>query len=110
MIMPNSSLKQYATGREVFRLYFRQVRRYPISLLLVSVGAIGIQIADLAAPWYLRQFFNILASSTPDEGIVPKLLSLVAIIAVIYLASWAIRRIQEWSTIFLESRVMTDLF
>ena len=110
MIMPNSSLKQYATGREVFRLYFRQVRRYPISLLLVSVGAIGIQIADLAAPWYLRQFFNLLAANVPSETVVSKLLGLIVVIAAIYIASWAIRRVQELSTIFLESHVMTDLY
>jgi len=107
--MPNSSEKQFATGREVFRIYFRHVRKYPLSLALVALGAIGIQITDLAAPWYLRQFFNLLAANAPDET-VSKLLNLVAIIAAIYLASWAIRRIQELSTIFLESHVMTDLY
>ncbi len=108
--MQNSSEKQYATGAEVFRIYFRHVRKYSISLILVALSAIGIQIADLAGPWYLRQFFNLLAENAPDSALVAKLLNFVAIIATIYLASWAIRRVQEFSTIFLESRVMTDLY
>src|SRR3989344_842570 len=108
--MQDSSHKQYVTGGQVFRIYFRHVRKYPLSLALVSLGAIGIQVADLAAPWYLRQFFNLLASNAPDETTVSKLLGLIAVIAVIYLANWVIRRVQELSNIFLESRVMTDLF
>ena len=108
--MQDSSHKQYVTGGQVFRIYFRHVRKYPLSLALVTLGAIGIQVADLAAPWYLRQFFNLLASNAPDETTVSKLLGLIAVIAVIYLANWVIRRVQELSNIFLESRVMTDLF
>ncbi|MBI2612988.1 ABC transporter ATP-binding protein [Candidatus Kaiserbacteria bacterium] len=108
--MPNPSQKQYATGGQVFRIYFRHVREYPLLLGLIFLGVVGIQIADLAGPWYLRQFFNLLASSSPESGVVPQLLGVVAVIGAIYLASWAIRRVQEWGTIFLESRVMTDLF
>ena len=108
--MPNSSQKQYATGGQVSRIYFRHVRKYPLLLALVFSGVVGIQIAELAGPWYLRHFFNLLASSYPESEVVSELLSIVAIIGAIYLASWAIRRLQEWCTIFLESRVMTDLF
>ena len=108
--MLNSAQKQYATGGQVSRIYFRHVRKYPLLLALVFSGVVGIQIAELAGPWYLRHFFNLLASSYPESEVVSELLSIVAIIGAIYLASWAIRRLQEWCTIFLESRVMTDLF
>ena len=108
--MPNSSERQYASGGQVFAIYFRHVRKYPVLLGLVALGAIGIQIADLAAPWYLRRFFNLLASSAPEAGAIPELLGLVAAIAAIYLAGWVVRRLQEASIILLESRVMTDLF
>ena len=78
--------------------------------MLVVLGAIGIQITDLAAPWYLRQFFNLLAAHSPNGEIVSQLLSLVVTIALIYLASWVARRVQDFSNIHLESKVMTDLF
>src|SRR3989344_2867791 len=102
--------KQFASGGEVFAIYFRHVRKYPFLLTLVALGAVGIQIVDLAAPWYLRQFFNVLAANVPDGTIVSELLRFVAIIAAIYLVGWVIRRVQELSVIFLESRVMTDLY
>src|SRR3989344_6741283 len=108
--MQNSSDRQYATGGQVFRIYFRHVRKHPLLLTLTILGAIGIQIADLAAPLYLKQFFNLLAVNTPNQGVVPQLLGLVTIVAFIYLASWAIRRVQDYSNIYLESRVMTALF
>ena len=79
-------------------------------MTLVALGAVGIQIVDLAAPWYLRQFFNVLAANVPDGTIVSELLGFVAIIAAIYLVGWVIRRVQELSVILLESRVMTDLY
>jgi len=108
--MKKALQRQYATGGEVFRIYFRHVRKYPFLLGLLFLGVVGIQVAELAGPWYLRQFFNLLASNTPQSGTVPELLNIVMVIAAIYLASWALRRIQEWVTIFLESSVMRDLF
>jgi len=108
--MQGSPERQYATGGQVFRIYFRHVRKHPLLLALTVLGAVGIQVTDLAAPWYLRQFFNILAANTPNAAVVGELLGIVAVVALIYLASWAIRRIQDYSNIYLESRVMTNLF
>src|SRR3989338_3721914 len=102
--------KQFASGAQVFAIYFRHVRKYPFLLTLVALGAVGSQIVDLAAPWYLRQFFNVLAANFPDGTIVSELLGLVAIVAAIYLVGWVIRRVQELSVILLESLVMTDLY
>src|SRR3989344_986481 len=102
--------RQYATGGQVFRIYFRHVRNHPFLLGLVLLGAVGIQVTDLAAPWYLRQFFNTLASSTPNSAVVGQLLGLIATVALIYLSNWAIRRVQDFGAIYLESRVMTRLF
>ncbi len=102
--------RQYATGGQVFRIYFRHVRNHLFLLGLVLLGAVGIQVTDLAAPWYLRQFFNTLASSTPNSAVVGQLLGLIATVALIYLSNWAIRRIQDFGAIYLESRVMTRLF
>src|SRR3989338_2451734 len=96
--------RQYATGGQVFRIYFRHVRNHPFLLGLVLLGAVGIQVTDLAAPWYLRQFFNTLASSTPNSAVVGQLLGLIATVALIYLSNWAIRRVQDFGAIYLESR------
>jgi ABC-type multidrug transport system fused ATPase/permease subunit len=100
--MQESSQRQFASGAQVFAIYFRHVRKYPFLLALVALGAIGIQVVDLAAPWYLRQFFNVLAANVPDGTAVSQLLELVAIIAAIYFVGWIIRRVQELCIILFE--------
>ena len=102
--------RKYATAGQVLRTYYKSVIRYPIFIFLVFVGVIGLQVADLAAPWYLKEFFNVLASQTPNAATVSELLSIIVIVALIWLASWAMRRLQDFSNIYLESRVMTNLF
>ncbi|MEK7106966.1 MAG: ABC transporter ATP-binding protein, partial [Patescibacteria group bacterium] len=102
--------RKYATSSQVLRTYYRSVIKYPGFIFLVFVGVIGLQVADLAAPWYLKEFFNVLASQTPSAATVSELFGIIIIIALIWLASWAMRRLQDFSNIYLESRVMTDLF
>ena len=108
--MPTIQEKKFATAGQVFRIYWRHVAKYPLFIVLIILGGIGIQAASLAAPWYLRQFFNLLASNVPSAVIVSQLLTIVAIIALIWLGRWISHRIQEFSNMYLESRVMTDLF
>ena len=108
--MDDGIKRKYATARQVLHTYFRSVIRYPIFIFLVFIGVIGLQVADLAAPWYLKEFFNVLASQPPNAATVSQLLGIIVIVALIWLASWAMRRLQDFSNIALESRVMTDLF
>jgi len=108
--MTGAGTKQYASGTSVSRIYFRHVRKYPWLLVAAFIGAIGIQATNLAAPWYLRQFFNTLAENSPDAAVVAGLVGLVVIVALIYLAEWVMRRLQDLCVMYLESKVMTDLF
>ena len=94
----------------VTRIYVRHVRKYPILLIAVFFGAAGIQVTNLAAPWYLRQFFNTLAQNNPEAGIVAGLVGVVAILAAIYVAEWVLRRLQDVCIMYFESNVMTGLF
>ena len=108
--MNGAPKRKYATAAQVLRTYYRSVIRYPIFIFLVFVGVIGLQVAELAAPWYLKEFFNVLASQAPNAATVTELLGIIVIVALIWLASWTMRRLQDFSNIYLESRVMTDLF
>lgn len=99
-----------ASGSSVFRAYFSEVKKYPGFLFLVFIGTVGIQIADLAAPWYLRQFFNLLAMHDTSPQMVQRLLGIVAIVAIVYLISWGMRRIQDFSNAALAARVMEGLY
>lgn len=108
--MSSPHQKQYASGASVARIYFRHVRKYPLLLVAAFVGAIGIQATSLAAPWYLRTFFNTLAANSPEAAVVSALIGTVFILAAIYFVEWVLRRLQDLCIMYLESRVMTDLF
>ena len=95
--------------RSVFRTYYRHMVRYPWLLLPVCIGTIGVQVAELISPLYLRRFFNVLATHTPDAAARHQLITLIGIIALVSLCSWAMRRIQTGTLMRLESRVMADL-
>lgn len=108
--MSQEPKRMLASPREVFVAYWEHVRRFPVALALTLFSAAAIQISELAAPWYLRQFFNLLAVNVPDSTIIAQLIGLLVVIALLYFASWASRRLQEFSIMYLQSRVMADLF
>lgn len=99
-----------ATAWAVFRAYFREARRYPWLMLVLIVGTVGIEAAELIAPLYLREFFNLLATQNPDAGTVRELLVVLGFIASAYFAGWFARRVHIFSIMYIESRVMMDLF
>ena len=99
--MSKSSEKKFASPGRVSAIYSRHVRAYPLLLVSTFIGAMGIQVAALAAPWYLRQFFNTLAAAHPTATVVSGLLGIVGILAFIYIAEWALRRVQDLAIMYL---------
>ncbi|OGG41051.1 hypothetical protein A2118_00600 [Candidatus Kaiserbacteria bacterium GWA2_50_9] len=102
--------RKFASGASVFRIYYRHVAKYPVFIFLILLGSVGIQATDLAAPWFLRHFFNLLANNAPNSGTVQELLSIVALVAGVWILNWAFHRVQEFSNQYMEARVMKDLF
>ena len=108
--MSDTYERKMASAGQVFRIYYRHVARYPIFIFLVLLGAVIIQVTSLAAPWYMRQFFNLIATNSPDPAIVSQLLGIVTILALIWIVEWVARRVQDFSNMYMEARVMTNLF
>ncbi len=108
--MSLESQKPVVRAKDIFHAYSREVRRHLGLFGLVSLGAIGIQAADLASPLYLRQLFNLIATYNPAPGVVHELLVLVGIIAAISIVGWIARRTQVYSIMYLESHSMADLY
>ena len=102
--------KSTTTIRDIFRMLFREMRRHRGLFLLLFVGSLGIQIAALASPLYMKQFFNILVAGDVSSGAIHNLLVIVVIIGVISIAGWIFRRMQMYGIINFESRAMTDLY
>ncbi|HVZ76069.1 MAG TPA: ABC transporter ATP-binding protein [Candidatus Paceibacterota bacterium] len=103
--------KKQASAGAVFRAYFASVRRHPWLLSLVILGSVGIQAATLAAPLYLRSFFNILATTAnPTRDTVHMLGGVLAMLTLMYLLEWLSRRIQGQSNNIFSAKVMEDLY
>ncbi len=101
--------KKLASVKSVAQIYWSETRKYKWAFALLILGNIGIQAADLAAPWFLRQFFNSLAINTPSAALASELLSVVGVIAAIYVGGFLARRLQSRSIMYLELQVMRNL-
>lgn len=93
----------------VLKFYLRHALWHPWLFFAVIFGAIGIQITELASPLYLKKFFNLLASQHPSDKVIENLITILGIIALISLIGWIFRRVNVFSIIRLEARVMADL-
>lgn len=97
-----------APPQTVLRYFGRALRRHPWLVALSIIGPLGLQLAQLAAPWYLREFFDLLvqpAGSVPERAFI----SLIIVITALGLASWAMRRLRGWAVTYLETSVMQEL-
>jgi ATP-binding cassette subfamily B protein len=106
--MQEKKLKPAGT-LDIFRVYWDHARKYRKSLAFALFGVVLIQAGMLAAPLYLRQFFNILANNTPSPDLVPALISILIVVGSMYVIEWAGRRIQEWGVMYFETHTMRDL-
>ncbi len=98
------------TARDIFRMLYGEARRHRGLFVLLMTGSVGIQIAALASPLYMKQFFNILAAGNVSSAAVHELLMLVVVIGAISAAGWVFRRMQMYGVTHFESRAMTDLY
>lgn len=80
-------------------------------LVWVVVGAtVAMQVADLAAPLYLRTFFNTLASQAPNPEAAHALLASLGLVVAAWAASWLATRIQGFANEYLEAQSMERLY
>jgi ATP-binding cassette subfamily B protein len=106
--------KKLPTNKEVsawsvLRIYIKAVGKYPISVLFMFVGVLGMQAANLVAPLYLKQLFNILAANTPSDAVVAKLVATIGFIALWWMVMWISNRIEHFVNLRVIANVMADL-
>ena len=94
----------------VARAYARETRNHPWLFVATVAGVVATQVAELAAPLYLRRFFNLLSEGTQNAEAVPALIAILVMLALLSLAGWAARRVHGFSIMYLETRVMARLY
>ena len=102
--------KKRPGAKAVFGEYWRHVRLYKWSLTLTLVSVLGTQVASLASPLFLKQFFNVLSSQRPSFATLHQLELVILFFALVSLFNWAMLRIQAIAMLYLESHVMQDLY
>lgn len=73
------------------------------------VGVIGFQVANVAAPLYLRELFNLLADGDPTSTATATLVDVIWFIAFWWVIRWFSGRLEHFVNLRLISRVMADL-
>lgn len=99
--------KEVASFGAVYRIYKEHALRQWLMVLLVFVGAIGVQAAALVAPLYMRQLFNILSSHGAVDS--HTLYVLLACISATWIVGWLIGRIQMYALATGEAKIMASL-
>lgn len=97
-------------ARAVLRDYWNASITHPILFIGVFVGSLIIEASGVVAPLYIRDFINTISGQTPNEQIIAALFVTLALYGVVVLAGWIGRRIQMLSIMYLEARVMVQLY
>ncbi|MDO8548518.1 MAG: ABC transporter ATP-binding protein [bacterium] len=108
--MQEKEAKKVAPPIVVLKHYWPYVAKHPVLLGWVIFAGIAMQVVSLLAPWFMRQFFNILALQQPDAVAVAALLSTLGIIASLWVADRAFRRVEDQANVYLQSRIMAELY
>ena len=102
--------KKRGWSKETMQIYIAEARKHPWLLASLMAGTLALQGAMLTAPLYIRQFFNLLVTHTPDSETMRALFVTLAFIAGAYFLEWASRRIHVFSMNFIDSAVMASLY
>jgi ATP-binding cassette, subfamily B, bacterial len=101
--------KRRASNASVARWYLQALLKRPWLLLILLVSTFALQAAVLAGPLFLKQLFNIISSQAPNPALEHQLVTIVFILAAIYAAEWASRRIGNIALQYLELNAMATL-
>ncbi|MCR4275856.1 MAG: ABC transporter ATP-binding protein/permease [Candidatus Parcubacteria bacterium] len=105
-----SEKKKPARVWPVLRAYGKAALVYPWSLCGAVVAAIAIEVANVVAPLYLRQFIDLLSGGTPTQEVVRAIFIALLFFTTTNLVSWLAQRLRLFAVNKLESRTMVDLY
>ena len=100
--------KQTGKVKDVITDYWKHTIRYPRFVVGLILTGICTQAAVIAAPLYLKEFVDIIASTSPVEA-TSQLSVVLGLFALFSFIAWGLRRVQFYFTALLETRVMSDL-
>ncbi len=94
----------------VLRAYGKAAFTYPGPLMVAILAVLGIQVAAVISPLYIKQFVNVLAAGANVPNVTHILLGILAIYALINFGAWLCQRFRMLMIGRVEARVMADLY
>ena len=104
--MQEKDEKKIAPAGAVLTVYWSYAKKAWPLLSIIILLSIVLQVANLAAPLFLREFFNTLTLNKPSEAVVGTLVGTLGLVFLMWLLNWAATRAQDVANIFYGARVM----
>lgn len=98
-----------ANTKKTLRIYLSSAWHYRISFLVTFISVICASVLNVVVPLYFKKFFDVLTGGGTAHIIGGKLISILVIIAIIEMASWAFWRAATFCASYFQSKVMADL-
>ncbi len=102
--------KNIAPPMAVLKTYWKYSQTRWGFLALTLLSGVGMQLVSLAAPIYMKQFFNTLATAAPGETAAASLLGILWIIATFWVADRLLRRLQDHANTYFQLGIMSKLY
>lgn len=102
--------KKPARSWAVLRAYKKAASRYPRLLSAAILSALVVEIGEVVAPLYLKQFVNMLATGATAAVVSWSIFTILGMYALANLVAWAGQRTRMLTLGRLEARVMRDLY
>jgi ATP-binding cassette, subfamily B, bacterial len=92
--------------KQTIKIYWQHSKPYKGLIFLMTLGMLLSQVTELYRPFLYKQFFDLLTMG-PDN--ISALVKVLYFILLAGFANWIFQRINNFSAIFMESKVMEDL-
>jgi len=106
--MEKEAKKQSYTAKTI-AYFWRASAAHPISGITMMAAMFVASVIGVITPLYYKKLFNLLADFSTTDQAISALLLVVAIIALLRLASQALRRLNNFVANYFESKVIAEL-
>ena len=106
----HSDKKKPARAWAVLRVYGIAVIKYPGLIWGAVFATVIIEIAEVSAPLFLKQFVNVLAGGNSTPNVVDAIVWILTAYGLVNLVAWAGQRLRMFTLGRVEARVMADLY
>ena len=97
-------------SKETFKIYYRNLKKYKWSVFLVLFSVIIAPLANIIAPLFYRDFFNILSDWDKAEDPSGQLKIILLKILIVYLISWFFWRLATFTAAYFQSMAVKDIY